>query len=338
MSKPEAEQLAAAHTGNQRQFSALAEPYRRELQIYCYRLLGSLQDAEDLTQETFLRAWQRLGTFEGRASFRAWLYKIASHACFDALDKRPQRALPPTTHPPSTPDEPIMPPSIEPTWLEPLPDEWLADEAENPEARYSQHESVTFAFLIALQTLPPRQRAVLILRDVLDWHTSEVAEQLEMTTAAVNSALHRARETLTKHYQRKQHGTRPPPNAKLRELLDRYVQAWETSDVNGLVALLKADVVLAMPPQSSWYQGRADVGSFLSQRILLLQFRNRWRLRATRANGQPAFALYERQDDGCYRAHGVTVVMLDEEVISELYAFNTPSLVNSFGLPTEFTA
>ena len=180
-------------------FSAMTEPLRRELQVHCYRMLGSVQDAEDMVQETFLRAWRRRETYAGRASFRAWLYKIATNACLDALDKRPRRAVPLTRQALSTLDEPIPPDVNEPVWLEPYPDDWLGGDSVNPEGEVASREHITLAFIAALHLLPPRQRAVLILRDVLDWQASETADLLEMTVSAVKSALHRARETLGKH-------------------------------------------------------------------------------------------------------------------------------------------
>jgi RNA polymerase sigma-70 factor (ECF subfamily) len=188
--------LAAARAGDQHEFGGLTEPYRRELQLHCYRILGSLQDAEDTVQETMLRAWRKLNTFEGRASLRAWLYRIATNACFDALAKRPRRVLPVSAQPAADPRAPMSPPLTEPIWLEPYPDDLIAEPEAGPEARYTARESVALAFIAALQSLPPRQRAVLILRDVLDWQASEVAQTLDLTVSAANSALHRARVTL----------------------------------------------------------------------------------------------------------------------------------------------
>jgi RNA polymerase sigma-70 factor (TIGR02960 family) len=224
--------LAAARDGDPGQFSELTEPYRHELQVHCYRILGSLHEAEDMVQETFLRAWRRLGTYEGRASFRAWLYKIATHACLDFLDqKRSRRLLPHTSLPASDPHAQIASPAAELAWLEPFPDEWLNDpSAVNPEARYTATESVSLSFLTALQALPPRQRAVLILRDVLDFSAGETAEVLEITVSSANSALHRARSTLTGRY----HGRHPEETTasltdeRTQSLLDHFVKAWET--------------------------------------------------------------------------------------------------------------
>ena len=199
----EAEHLAAARRGDSQRFSELTEPFRRELQVHCYRILGSLHDAEDMVQETMLRAWKRLDTYEGRASLRSWLYKIATNACLDALDQRRRRRLLPTQcGPAADPHAQIAPPSPEFIWLEPIPDEWLEDRSGlSPEARYTGLESVSLAFLTALQALPPRQRAVLILRDVLDFSASETAEVLELTVCSVPSALPRARTTLSQNYR-----------------------------------------------------------------------------------------------------------------------------------------
>lgn len=323
---------------NQDDFGRLAEQYRRELQIHCYRMLGSLQDAEDLVQETLLRAWQRLGTFEGRASFRAWLYKIATNACLDALQRHPQRALPPALQDAADPREPLAPPINEPIWLEPFPDEMLADAATSPEARYDARESVTLAFLTALQLLPPRQRAVLILRDVLDWRASEVAELLGLTVSAVNSALHRARTTLSQHYHAR--GLEAVKatilDVKIRALLDRYVRAWETADIDELVSLLKEDATFLMPPLPSWYAGRSSIRTSFSSTILAGDARGRWRLLPTRANGQPAFMVYQREDsNGAYKAFALEVLTIDAEEIAEIASFLNPALFPYFGLPLE---
>ncbi len=287
-------------------------------------------------QETFLRAWQRLDTFEGRASFRAWLYKIATNACLDALDRRPRRMLPPALRPAAEPSEPLMSPILEPIWLEPIPDELLAGVESSPEARYSARESISLAFLAALQVLPPRQRAVLILHDVLDWHAGEVAELLGLTIPAVNSALHRARTTLNKHYHARDLdaiNTTQADDAQ-RVLLDRYVHAWEAADVNELVSLLKADATFPMPPSPSWYQGRAAIRAFVSSMIFNDGVRGRWRLLPTHANAQPAFGVYQRDKaSGKYEAFGIQVLAVEGEQLADITTFVNPALVTRFGLP-----
>ncbi len=343
----ESARLVAARRGDQEEFSGLIEPYRRELQVHCYRILGSLHEAEDLVQETLLRAWRRLDTYQGRASFRAWLYRIATNACLDALDRRQaRRALPDSGLPASDPHRPIAPPNAEPLWLEPLPDEWLAASSANPEARYTRTESVSLAFMAALQALPPRQRAILILRDVLDWPAREVADLLGLTLSAVNSALHRARVTLAGHYRGRPPDDLAPSTAdeRTRALLDRYVKAWETADVAGLVALLKEDAAFSMPPSPSWYRGRESIGIFAAQTVFANQgmfpgaAAGRWRLVPTQANGQPAFAIYQRTDEGSYQAFGVHVLALAGIQIAAITSFIDPSLPALFGLPPALTS
>jgi len=212
-------------------------------------------------QETFLRAWRRLETCTGRASLRAWLYKIATNACLDALEKRPRRTLPVRSQPPADPSAPPSPPLTELIWLEPFPDDLLDDVEPTPEARYVLHESITLAFLAALQLLPPRQRAVLLMRDVLDWSASQVAELLDMTIPAVNSALHRARVTLGGNYSAERPASLKLTDPATRALLDRYVETWERADVPGLLALLREDVTISMPPSPTWYLGHAALGA-----------------------------------------------------------------------------
>jgi RNA polymerase sigma-70 factor, ECF subfamily len=339
----EARRLAAVLHGDSEQFSGLTEPYRRELQVHCYRILGSLHEAEDLVQETFLRAWKRLATYEGRASFRAWLYKIATNACLDFLDqRRSRRLLPLDAGPASDPSVSIQPPSTEMTWLEPLPDEWLGDPSSaNPEARYSDLESISLSFLTALQVLPPRQRAVLILRDVLDFSAQESADVLEITVSSANSALHRARVTLSTRY----HGREPeaasssPNEPRTRQLLDHFVRAWENADVDGLVALLKEDAILAMPPSPSWYQGREAIRTFVSATVFADEgmfpgkAADRWRLLPTRANASPAFAIYQRAGDREFQGFGIHVLAYEADRLAQIISFIDPTLPSSFGLP-----
>lgn len=340
---PESERLAAARAGDEHQFSELTEPYRRELQVHCYRILGSLHEAEDMVQETMLKAWKRLGTYEGRASFRSWLYKIATNSCLDFLDQQKSRRLLPFDQlSASDPKTPILPPAPEIPWLEPFPDEWLGDKsAINPEARYSDSESISLAFLTALQTLPPRQRAVLILRDVLDFSAIETAEVLELTVSSVNSALHRARTTLSQRYPRgeMEDSIMLATDERTQQLLDHFVQAWETADVGGLVALLKADAAFAMPPSPSWYQGHEAIGMFSAATIFADngmfpgKAAHRWRLLPTCANGSPAFAIYQRDEHNEYQAFGLIALTVDEEKLSQIISFIDPSLPLLFGFP-----
>lgn len=321
---------------NEKEFATLAEPHRRELRVHCYRMLGSLQDAEDLVQESFLRAWQHLDRYEGRATFRTWLYKIATNACLDTLAGRPKRALPPQRSAPSDPAQPPAPPAHEPIWLEPFPDELLADADDEPAARYGAHESITLAFLAALQLLPPRQRAVLILRDVLDWQATEVAQLLDLSVSAVNSALHRARVTMAKHYRaHRLESLRTSVNdEKTRTLLERYVRAWEAADIDQLIGLLKEDASFAMPPFPSWYQGRAAIRAMLQSGILAGDARGRWRLIPTRANGQPAFGWYQRAEaNEEYGAFGIQVLNVDGGGVADTTTFPTPVLFPFFKLP-----
>ncbi len=340
IAKPEtsiAAQLASARGGDRDAFNALAEAYQPELQVHCYRMLGSLQDAEDLVQETLLRAWRRLDTYEGRASFRAWLYKIATNACLDVLRQQSRRALPPAHQGPSEPSQPPAPPITEPVWLEPFPDDLLAGAHVSPEARYDARESITLAFLAALQVLPPRQRAVLILRDVLDWRASEVAGTLDFSVSAVNSALHRARTTLAKHYHgRGREIIRTPLDAATHALLDRYVRAWETADLDALVSLLREDVTFPMPPSPSWYQGRSAVRAFIAATILAGDARGRWRLLPTRANAQPAFAWYRRDETHpVYCAFAIQVLTFEGGLIADITTFPLPHLFSFFGMPQQ---
>ncbi len=338
----DAARRAVAQAADSTAFGVLVEPYRRELQAHCYRMLGSLHDAEDQVQETLLRAWRRRDTYAGRASLRAWLYKIATNTCLDALDKRRvRRWLPPQHGPAADPLGPFPTPPAEVPWLEPYPDDWLPDLAPSPEARYTQRESVTLAFLAALQSLPPRQRVVLILSDVLDWPTRDVAELLEVTPATVSSALHRARGTLARTY----HGREPAlPAPRLaddatRRLLARYVQVWESADVAGLVALMKEEVVLAMPPAAEWYAGRAAVAAFVARTVFAEQGvfgdlpPGRWRMLPTTANAEAGFGLYQRQPDGSYQASGLSVVAVADEQIVGITSFLDPTLPAKFGLP-----
>ena len=326
--------------------SSLIEPYRRELSLHCYRLMGSLLDAEDLVQETLLRAWQRFDTYRGDASLRTWLYTIATNACLDALKKRRLRTLPEAAFPVADPLTPIPVATAEALWLEPFPDSWLSEATENPEARYTRRETVSLAFLTVLQLLPPRQRAIVILSDVLDWRASEVADLLDLSVSAVNSALHRGRVTLAKHYHsegRDEAAWVSGADTELSALLHRYVRAWETDDVDGIVALLKEDATLSMPPIPSWYQGREAVRAILAVGPFGVDVSRRWRLYPTRANGEPAFVFYRADAaSGSYRAFGVQVVRVDWSVptgqIGDMTIFKNATLVTAFGFPADVSA
>jgi RNA polymerase sigma-70 factor (ECF subfamily) len=285
--------LDRARRGDRDAFEHLAEPYRRELQLHCYRMLGSLHDAEDLVQETFLRAWQGLDRFEGRASFRGWLYRIATNACLNALASRAsaRRVLPETQGPPSD-QMPEGRPATEIAWLEPYPDaalEGLADAVPGPEARYEMHEAVQLAFVAAIQHLQPRQRAVLLLHDVLGWSATETARLLDASVASVNSTLQRARATLEKQFPAGRPSAPPAPDDRQRELLERYVRAWESADLDSFVALLREDAVLSMPPWRQWYHGRAAIRAFFAW-AWRTACDGPFRLVPTAANRQPAFA------------------------------------------------
>jgi RNA polymerase sigma-70 factor (ECF subfamily) len=285
-------------------------------------MLGSFEDAEDTVQETCLRAWRRLDSFAGRASFRAWCYKIATHAALDALDRRRVRSLPTSTHAPADPYDPLPPPVMEPRWLEPLPDAFLPAESASPEALYDVQESVALAFLAALQHLPGRQRAVLILRDVLSWHADEVAGLLEMSVAAVNSALQRARTTMRALPGTDRTDLSPlASDSQMATLLTQYVQAWEAADVQRLATLLHDDAVLTMPPVPAWYAGRDAILAFLRGHLFPGDAAGRFRLVPTRSNGCPAFAVYERGTDGSSRPAALQVLTVAGNRIAAIHDF-----------------
>ncbi|WP_285630461.1 sigma-70 family RNA polymerase sigma factor [Actinoallomurus iriomotensis] len=312
------------------EFAALVEPFRPELLAHCYRILGSIHDAEDLVQETYVRAWRGFGRFEGRSSVRRWLYKIATMACLTALERRARRPLPSGLGAPSD-DHRVAVAGSEPSvaWLQPAPDALFA--AGDPAAIVADRTGVRLAFIAALQLLPARQRAVLTLRDVLAFRSAEVAEMLDTTTSAVDSALRRARSRLAEAGP-VQDDLAEPDEAVRRALLDDYVAAFTRADPDALVALLRADVELEMPPIPTWFTGRSAVLGFLANRVLS---RDLWRLVPTSANGQPAFVIYERTGDGGYEAYGIQVLTLVGTRISRITAFMNPDLVPIFGLAPE---
>jgi RNA polymerase sigma-70 factor, ECF subfamily len=303
-------------------FQRLTEPYHHELLVHAYRFLGSLDDAEDALQETLLRAWRRWETLREPGYLRAWLYKIDTHVCLDMLDHRKARTMTALKSLPANPGDPLPAPINDPIWLEPLPDEYLGHTSSNPEARYEIRESVSLAFLAVLQTLPARQRVALILMDVLGWKAQEVAELLNLSAAAVNSALQRARATLkTRQPEGGFYGRAPAENPQTSALLTRYVQAWENADSLNLVSLLREDVVLTMPPLPAWYQGRLAVKEFFDTHLFGPQASGRFRLAAVRANGCPAFAVYQRDEHGVYRPGGIQVIGLRDEQIAQIDDF-----------------
>ena len=323
--------VLAAQAGDQMAFETLVERYRRELIVHCYRMLGSLHDAEDLVQETLLRAWEKRATLTSPESYRSWLYRIATNLCLNRLRSIPRRSLPPDTHPVSDPSSPLPERVRDPIWLEPFPDDLLADQYSDPEDRALQHERITLAFLMALQHLTPTQRAILLLREVLEWEASEVAEWLNLSVPAVNSALQRARRAL---HQRNVGREAPmaPPRPQLQDLLDRYVALWEQANIPSFVALLREDAWLAMPPLPVWFQGRAAIATWLSTRIFTPDRQRR--LLPTRANGSPAFGLYLREADAeVYQLFGLVVLGVEGEQIGSLVGFLDLSSLSAFALP-----
>jgi RNA polymerase sigma-70 factor (TIGR02960 family) len=311
--------ISRARNGDGAAFRELIEPHRRELQVHCYRMLGSLQDAEDTLQDTLLAAWQGFGGFEGRASLRTWLYRIATNRCLNARRSAARR-------PPKAWDVPNVEPP-EPTrlgevvWLEPIPD------AMGPEARFEQTESISLAFVTALQLLPPRQVAVLILRDVLGFHANEVAEMLDTTVESVKSALKRARTGLRGLDDREP----PPPRGSAAEeaVVAKFVRAWESADLDALIALLTDDVSMSMPPIPFEYEGRDVVDRFCAS---IFAAGRRFDLVPTRANGQPAFGAYLRGPDGISHGTGLYVLTLSSDRISAMTRFEN-SVLGAFGLP-----
>jgi RNA polymerase sigma-70 factor (ECF subfamily) len=334
--------LDAARGGDEHAFAQLVEPLRGALHAHCYRMLGSVADAEDALQEALLSAWRGLPRFERRSSLRSWLYSIATNASLRTIERRPKRVLPiDYAAPAADPHDGLAPPLVESVWVEPYPDGRLGLEEgpAGPDARYEQRESVELAFIAALQHLPARQRAVLILRDVLGFSAREVAAALDTTPAGVDSALQRAHKAVEERLpERSQQAVlRSLDDRRLRELVEGFVDAWERSDVDAVVAMLASDGAISMPPYSTWYRGREVVAAFL-QRVPLRRER-RWRVLPTRANGQLGFGLYAWDEEReVFAAHGITVLTLDGEHIAEITAFLDAELVVRFGLPEEVEA
>jgi RNA polymerase sigma-70 factor (TIGR02960 family) len=325
--------LADARTGDEQAFRELTDPYRRELQLHCYRILGSVQDAEDLLQETLLAAWRGLDQFQERASLRAWLYRIATNRSLNALRERRRRPGEVSSRSLASFPEPTR--RSEPLWLEPYPDvllEELPDSSPGPEARYETKEALALAFVAGLQQLAPQQRAVLVLRDVLGFRAAEVAEMLETSETAVNSALQRARAALESRRGADRERAPLPRSHVERELLGRFADAFESADIDRVVALLTDDAWMTMPPEPLEYQGHAAIAGFYLHQTWWEP--GRVRLVATRANDQPAFGYYLRDPHAqVTRAHGLLVLTLDGERVCALTRFADNGLLARFGLP-----
>jgi RNA polymerase sigma-70 factor (ECF subfamily) len=320
-----------ADSAVQEEFLPRAEPYRRELLAHCYRMLGSVHDAEDLVQETYLRAWRAYDRFEERSSLRTWLYRIATTACLTALESRNRRPLPSGLGAPSADPEAELAQQPEVPWLEPIPDAMVDGGPADPATIVTSRESIRLALIAALQHLPPRQRAVLILREVLKWRAAEVAELLDTTPTAVNSVLQRARAQISLVGPTEDAVTEPTSPGQ-RELLKRYVAAFEDYDIDALVELFSAEAVWEMPPFTGWYQTPEAIGRLISTQCPA-QGPGDMRLIPTEANGQPAFGLYMRDGGGAHRAFQLQVVHITAAGVDHVVAFFDTSMFATFGLP-----
>jgi RNA polymerase sigma-70 factor (ECF subfamily) len=335
------ELMAAARRGDADAFRHLIEPHRRELHAHCYRMLGSLHDAEDALQDALLRAWRAISNLEERASLRAWLYRIATNVCLDAIARRPRRVVPVDYGPPAADRHDVGEPVVESVWVEPYPDQQLGlgDGYAAPEARYEQREAVELAFIAALQHLPARQRAALILREVLGFSAREVAELLETTVPSVNSALQRARKAVEERLppQSQQATMRELGDERIRHILQKYLDAWERLDVAAIAALLAEDATHAMPPYPGWWHGRdaiieavSDPGPGCGGGVRLLPLR---------ANGQLASGAYLWDASrGHYVASAITLITLEGTAVKDMTAFLAPELFPAFDLPLELPA
>jgi RNA polymerase sigma-70 factor, ECF subfamily len=327
----EQELLAAAQGGDEDAYRRLVESHRGELHAHCYRMLGSVHDAEDALQEALLRAWRGLGKFAGRSSLRSWLYRIATNTCLDAIARRPKRVLPVDYGPPADPHAGTGEPLVESTWVEPYPDEAIGieDGYAAPEARYEQRESVELAFVAALQHLPANQRAALVLREVLGFSAKEAAAILDTSTASINSALQRARAAVEERTpeQSQQATLRSLGDDGVREVVESYVDAWERGDIEAVVGMLTEDAAFTMPPMQTWFRGREEIAIFLAKQPMSGLWR--WRAVRVRANGQEALAFYtwnpERQ---IFERFALNVLTLRGDRISEVDAFLTRSTEN----------
>ena len=338
----ERELLEAAQDGDEQAFRALVEQHRPELHAHCYRMLGSVQDAEDALQDALLRAWRGLPRFQERSSLRSWLYRIATNTTLDVIARRPKRVLPVDYVPHADPHDSLDPPSVpltETVWMEPYPDDriGLEDGPAAPEARYEQREGVELAFVAALQHLPPNQRAALILREVLGFSAREVAESLDTSTASVNSALQRARAMVEERVPERsqQAALRELGDQRLTEIVERYSEALEEGDVDALLAMLTDDATWSMPPLPNWYRGHEAITHFLHKGPFTVQ----WRHLPARANGQAAVAGYVLDEaKGAYEAFALDVLRFRGEQIAEVNAFLDGRIFEQFGLPAELPA
>jgi RNA polymerase sigma-70 factor, ECF subfamily len=336
-SGPERELLDAARAGDEVAFGRIVEEHRAELHAHCYRMLGSVHDAEDALQETFLRAWRGLSSFGGRSSLRTWLYRIATNVCLDAVARRPKRMLPTSSGRPAEASTEDCPPLTESVWVEPYPDDALALPAGHaaPDARYEQHEAVELAFIAALQHLSANQRAVLILREVLGFSSREVSESLDTSVVSVNSALQRARKAVAERLpaRSQQQTLRSLGDERVRELVERYVEAWARGDVDALGRLLAADVAFSMPPWAEWWRGRERVAAFAANAVETCADAQSLPINAS---GQAAVAYWVRDaQTGGHKAMSIDVLAFEGELITEITAYVAPELFPRFGLPSE---
>jgi RNA polymerase sigma-70 factor (ECF subfamily) len=320
----EQELVEAARGGDEDAYRRLVEAHRGELHAHCYRMLGSVHDAEDALQDALLRAWRGLPQFEGRSSLRSWLYRIATNTCLDAISKRPKRVLPVDYGPPTDPHDGPHTPLVESVWVEPYPDEQLGveDGFAAPEARYERREAVELAFIAALQHLPANQRAVLILREVLGFSARETAETLETTTASVNSALQRARKAVDERLpeQSQQATLRSLGDDGIREVVKSYVDAWDRGDIDGVVAMLSDDACFSMPPAPSWHRGTKALTEFMHVGPLSGEWR--WRHVYVQASGQPALAFYSWDEaERAYLPFALNVLTIRDGLIGDVTAF-----------------
>jgi len=321
------ETTVPGQAGSDEDFPRLADPFRRELFAHCYRMVGSVHDAEDLVQETYLRAWRSYHGFEGRSSLRTWLYRIATNVCLTALEDKGKRPLPTGLGAPSsTAGEPLVS-ADEVLWLEPVPDSLIADPAEQAASR----DTIRLAFVAALQHLPARQRAVLILRDVLKWRAAEVAEAFEISTAAVNSILQRAHAQMERAHLTAESITEPVADDQ-KELLEKYVEAFWEKDITTIVSLLKQDAIWEMPPFVGWYQGADNIGNLIDTQCP--GGVHDMKMLATSANGQPAFGLYMRRPNGAFTPFHLQVLTIEDGKVAHVGAFFDPKLFDTFGLPS----